>query len=446
MSRTKSASFSGSGAVANGSTEQRGKADAERRALRQNIRWLSVGNVLYSLSQAAILIALANLTSPEDVGEYTLGLAVAGPIVLFAEFRVRETLATDANRSFGFGDYLWFSLASVVIAMAVVCAVAVSFYSFAGVLWVVVLVGLVKAVESLVNVVYGLQQREQRMKSVATSMIARGLSGLAGLAVGLVVFGELQAGLFCWFLAWLAALLVLDLPRAIGLVRDVGETLTKPDSHTLRQLLVTVFPLGVTSIVISLTATIPRVVLERSAGLEELGVFGVVAYSVVAVSTLARAISQASAPAMAQCYTRNDTSGFRSIALRSVGSTAGLGIFGVFFSLFAGETALSLTFGEEYRSGANTLTLVMVYGVLLFASMPLTQAMVASRQMYSQIPLFAAVLATATVASVLTIPRYGIEGAAFALIAAGAVRLVGSLLLLRGPLGLGQPRQIVGSA
>lgn len=394
--------------------------------------------MLYSLSQAGILIALANITSAEDVGVYTLALAVAGPIILFAEFRVRDTLATDASQQFRFADYFWFSTISVVLAMAVVCAVASLLYSSAGVAWSVVLVGLVKTIESLVNVAYGLQQREQRMKSVAISMIVRGLLGLSGLVVGLMLFDGLRAGLLSWFVAWLLVLVLLDLPKAMALAKELDEDLGRPQLLALRRLLATVFPLGITSIVISLTATIPRVVLEQSAGLEELGVFGVVAYSVVAISTLARAISQASAPAMARCYVNNNLKGFRRIVFRSTASTALLGIFGVICSLLLGGAALSLIFGDIYRSGATALVLVMVYGVLLFASMPLTQAMVASRQMYSQVPLFGAVLATAAVASLIAIPRYGIEGAAAALIAAGIVRFIGSVLVLRGPLGLGQ--------
>ena len=409
--------------------------------LRRDFRWLSVGNVLYSVSQACILIALANLTSPEDVGEYTLALAVTGPIILFAEFRLRDTLATDAHHQFRFADYLCFSIVTVSLAMAAVVAVALLFYSAAGVVGTVVLVGLVKMVESLVNVVYGLQLREQRMKAVAISMTSRGFLGLCGLAAGLVFFDSLRAGLLTWFAAWLAVFLVLDFPKAIKLAKHIDEDFAKPEIQTLARLLKTVFPLGITSIVISLTATIPRLVLEQSAGLEELGIFGVVAYSVVAISTLARAISQASAPAMARCYASDNTDGFRRIALRSVGSTAALGVSGVIGSLLVGGTALSLIFGDEYRSGANALTLVMIYGVFLFASMPLTQALVASRRMYSQVPLFVAVLATAAVASVVIIPRYGIEGAALALIAAGAVRLAGTLLLLRRPLGLGRPGQ-----
>jgi hypothetical protein len=46
-------------------------------SLRKNFSWTFVGNVVYAACQWGILVALAKLGTPEMVGQFTLGLAVA---------------------------------------------------------------------------------------------------------------------------------------------------------------------------------------------------------------------------------------------------------------------------------------------------------------------------------------------------------------------------------
>jgi len=48
--------------------------------LRADFIWGVVGNVLYSASQFGVVIALAKLVHPEQVGEYAIGMAVSAPI------------------------------------------------------------------------------------------------------------------------------------------------------------------------------------------------------------------------------------------------------------------------------------------------------------------------------------------------------------------------------
>jgi len=69
---------------------------AEKR-LRADFTWVLAGNIVYSACQWAIVVALAKLGSPEQVGEYALGMAISAPIVLFASLQLRALLASDVS-------------------------------------------------------------------------------------------------------------------------------------------------------------------------------------------------------------------------------------------------------------------------------------------------------------------------------------------------------------
>src|SRR5258706_6402089 len=95
------------------------------KPLRTDFTWVVSGNVLYSACQWGVVVALAKLGNPEQVGEYALGLAVSAPVILFANLQLRMLVASDVADRFGFGQYLTFRLVSLATALAAVAAVAV---------------------------------------------------------------------------------------------------------------------------------------------------------------------------------------------------------------------------------------------------------------------------------------------------------------------------------
>src|SRR3954453_2324939 len=89
-------------------------------SLRRNFAWTFAGNVIYAACQWAVLVVIAKLTTPADVGQFALGLAVTAPILIFANQGLRDVQATDAKRSFVFRQYLPYRLASVTLALLII--------------------------------------------------------------------------------------------------------------------------------------------------------------------------------------------------------------------------------------------------------------------------------------------------------------------------------------
>src|SRR5438067_13811448 len=75
------------------------------RSLRVNFSWTMAGNLVYAASQWGILVVLARMGKPEAVGQFSLGLAITAPIMLFAGLQLRAVQATDARHLFQFADY-----------------------------------------------------------------------------------------------------------------------------------------------------------------------------------------------------------------------------------------------------------------------------------------------------------------------------------------------------
>ena len=134
-----------------------------KNTLKADVTWLLSGNVIYSACQWAIVLVFAKLGSPEQVGEYALGMAVSAPIVLLANFQLRALLASDVWNHFTFSKYLTFRLVSLSVCLVVVAFAAIHAQGDWGPRGVILLVGLGQVLEYISETYYGLMQRRERI-------------------------------------------------------------------------------------------------------------------------------------------------------------------------------------------------------------------------------------------------------------------------------------------
>jgi hypothetical protein len=68
---------------------------------------------------------LAKIGNPEMVGQFSLGLAVTSPVILFASLNLRSAQASDAARSYQFSDYFGLRLMTTTFAMLFIAVMVV---------------------------------------------------------------------------------------------------------------------------------------------------------------------------------------------------------------------------------------------------------------------------------------------------------------------------------
>ena len=142
--------------------------------LYRNFSWTFLGNFVYAACQWGILIVLAKLGSPEMVGQFTLGLAVTAPVIMFTNLNLRAVQVTDTSHQYLFGDYLGLRLISIGLALVSIVGITLA----AGYNWqvssIILVIGFAKALESIGDVFYGLLQQYERMDRIAVSMMIKG--------------------------------------------------------------------------------------------------------------------------------------------------------------------------------------------------------------------------------------------------------------------------------
>jgi O-antigen/teichoic acid export membrane protein len=417
------------------------RAQPAARSLRGNAVWVFLGQGGYAAGQWFVLIILAKLGGPALVGQFTLALAITGPIFVFSQLQMRQIQVVDAAGGYPFADYQAVRIGTTALALAVVAALAALGGYAASVAAVIVALGFVRAIESLSDIYYGLAQRHEQLDRVAQSMLLRSTLGCAVLGSALVLTGSLVAGLLAQGVISAAIWSLLD-RRVTQPWRRGAAARCGSDGRALRRRLRLAWvgvPLGAALWLAVLNINAPRYVVEYFLGLEALGIFGALTHIVFAGSLVINAICQAASPRLANLFTGGKIRPFRQLLFQLCGTATLLGVAGTLVALLFSKPLLRLLYGPEFAVHAELLVWVMVASVVYYAATPLGYSLYAMHRFRVQPLLQGLALGVNVLACLILVPRYGLAGAvggwSLAFVCQGLICFTLNTLYLRRPTG-----------
>jgi len=406
------------------------------RSLRLNFGWTLLGNIVYAVTQWGILVLLARLGSPGAVGQFSLGLAITAPVMLFASLQLRGVQATDAQLRFHFQDYGGLRSVTTIVSVSSICGIGCAFYR-GETAFTIAMFALSKGVESLVGVVYGLVQQRERMVLIAQSLILRGVLALVAVAVCFAVFRTVWAGVCGITLAWSAVFAAFDVRHGVMVARETGQAfMPRFSAVRMKQLLRLSLPLGVVNMLSSFNSNVPRYMLSHFRGVSELGVFSALSYILTAGTMVVGALGQSATPRLALYAFQGKRQKFRGLSCRLVLIGMMLGLCGVLAALIFGRQLITLLYGREYSLNGHLLPWLMIAATVVYMASLGGYSLTAARYFQVQMPLFSLVTVLTLVFCYLMVKPGGAVGAAKAVALVGFIQLAGTMAILRyAPIG-----------
>ena len=423
--------------------------------LRDNFAWTTCGNVVYSLCSWLMLSVIAKMGSPAMVGQFSLGLAVAQPVMLFSQLSLNQVQATDARREYRFGDYLGLRIITNLLAMAALVGLAAcgGYAREAGA--VVILAGVGLAFDGMGDIVFGLLRQHERMDRIAISMAVEGALSLLLLAAGLHFGHSIVWAAAGSALASALVALVYDIPNAVILLRQSDDCeslfsrfrLPRPhgDLRVLGRLVWVALPLGVIMVLLSVNGNIARYFVAHYLGLHALGIFAALASFVTVGRLVTTALGLSASPRLARYYAEGDRRAFIGLQRQLLLTGAVVGAAAPVVAAVAGRRILTFFYTPEYASHLDVFVLYLAAGGLSYVDGAIGWAITAARYFKAQAISLAALTLIITGASAWLVPAYGLRGAAWAALIVSAAQLVGNTLILRHALrALPAPRYDAG--
>jgi len=133
---------------------------------------------------------------------------------------------------------------------------------------------------------------------------------------------------------------------------------------------------------------------------------------------------------LATLYASRAARGFVRLLALLCGVGILLGVGGVTVAVLGGERLLTIMYRPEFASYQREFLLAAVVAGIGFTAVPIGCAMTAARMYTPQVPLLLAAVLAVTAGSALLVPRLGISGAMFALLACSLVQTGGGVGVL----------------
>jgi len=394
-------------------------------SLKKNFSWVLIGNITYAACQWGTLIVLTKFGTPELVGQFALGLAIATPIYSFTNLQLRGIQATDSLNEYLFSEYFGFRIIMTTIGFTSIVSVALfSKYQKTTVL-IIILLGLVKAIESFSDVIFGLIQKHEQMEKISISLIFKGVFSLIFFSISLFYFKNLFVSILLILFVWLLIFLIFDIRNAKLLLLNTakaGSISPHFKKERIKNLFFLALPLGVVILFNALNINIPRYFITEYFNEEMLGYFAAIAYLLVVGSTIVNAIGQSATPRLAQYYQSNRHL-YTSLFAKMLSIAIIIGSLGIFAAWEIGDIVLSILYTEAYAKYKDVFLWIMVSAFFLYCSGISGSAITAARSFKPQV-LFGVISTSAILmASYILIPIQGIVGAAMAMTIAFSIKV-----------------------
>jgi O-antigen/teichoic acid export membrane protein len=398
--------------------------------------WALLANMLYALTQWLLLIVVARLSDPFTLGTFSLVLAVASPVFMATNMRLRFVQSADYAGKWRLADYLRVRTSSAILATLLCALISLFWWNDRVVMMVLWSVSIAKALEALQDTCIGSYQQRSRMElAVVSNLVTGGLSILA-FAIAFSLTRSLSWACLALALGRLGGLVFLDLPLSKRIVAS-GESLSSSAGQVpsqlqnWRSLVLLAWPLGVVAALDSLNAGLPRYFLSWAVGNAEVGVFAAMVHLSFAGFVLVNAVGQSMAPRMARQYGKGERREFIRSATQLLGFAVLVGTAGILAASLSGDLVLRLIYGSEFVTRGRDFVLVMTAGALSYLGLSAVFLLSAAQILRVQVWLYAANTIGGIVCGLLLVPVWGIAGAAIAQVVANLLQAAVSYAFLK---------------
>jgi O-antigen/teichoic acid export membrane protein len=393
-------------------------------SLRSNFAWVLCGNMAYAGCQWGMIVALAKLGSTFMVGQFALGLAIAVPVLMFANLNLRAVQATDARRLYSFGEYLRLRILTTTAALAVIAAVVWFGRYERRTAMVILALAAAKGIETLSDIHYGLFQLNDRLDQTGRSMMLRGVLSLIALSAGLYFTHSVLWGCVALALVWLPSLLLFDVRNGRRFLAGGVSPTTDRGLQRQWRLMRLALPLGIVTTLAALNLNMPRYFIHAWMGEHQLGIFSAMAYATVAMTLISDSLGHCAIPRLSRVYASGRLAEFRMLLFKMLAAGGALGLAGLAAATLLGSRLLTLVYSREYAAYSRVFILLMLAAAIHCAACMFTSGITSARCFRIQVPLYGMVAGSSALACARWVPANGLAGGAAAMVVGASVHFV----------------------
>lgn len=384
----------------------------------RNISWTFSSNLIVSFTKWLIIVIIARVLTPVDVGAYSLAFAITAPVTLFANMKLRSLFITEEKNDFS--DYI--NARNILSILSFVVLVLIALFVYPQYFYIIIFVGLIKLFDLQSDLYYALPHKEEDMDYIGKLIIVKHVITLIAFLITLLITKNLVLSLLIQLTAQILYLFFVEKKSIRKKYYSNGNRII---SKNIKRVILVGLPLGFVQMVFSFNASYPRYLLEFFESARILGYFSAIAYILVIGNMLMNAVSQNFLPYLAKQIKAKEYKKFKkSVFINLTIFSLTLGILLILFSYLFGEMFLNIVYGAGYAEYVDVLILMSFALTINFVSWNFDTALLAMRYISIQPKISIFVLVINLLIGYIFISNYGIYGAIYTIILTNSLQLI----------------------
>jgi O-antigen/teichoic acid export membrane protein len=381
-----------------------------------------------ALLQWAILMFIARVDGPSLLGDYSLAQAYAVPAFFLGSLSLRsQYFVLKPSRSL-FTDFLFLRLFFPAVVFASLLLFIYLYYISPTFVLIAAATFAMKYVEGIFDLASGKMQQEGDVIGVATTTVTRCL--ISTFAFGAIYLGTRNLPLSLFFLSALWILFLLTQRQRLNINVPLADVLKTDDFKRRIGLTFNLLPFGVSLILNSLALNAPRVILDAALGPEDLGFYAATSHFLALGFLVTASLAQTTLPSLVDATAKNLIHKFWQRLFWPAAIVQCASIVGVMIVIVMGPQLLSLVYGKQFESQGHTLLVATIVAGPLYCSIIFMNGCYVTQMRRWILAIQSLALLVVVAATLILVPRFGVDGAYFGLGIFAITEICSSITLL----------------
>ena len=385
--------------------------------ISKNFVWLLGANIIKSLYQWALLVILIKNFSEDEVGIYSLGLAIAAPYFVFSDMQLKNILIVDRHDS-NFVNYLLIRCTSSLLTLFLL----ILFYYNAVGFPVLLCVFLYKVVESCADIFSGFFQKRSKFVLLSKLSIVKCLV-IVLFFVASILFKNFHFSLFSLVFISLICFFTLDYLSFCKLLPNF-RIRSEINIGNIFGILKNSIPIGISAFFSSYITNYPKIVVDAVLGTSDIAHFSAFSYIAIGLFQIQLPIQLILRKKLVTLFDENKLVEFNRVLFKVC-------IFLLFFCIvlflifvFVGDKLVLLFYTKEYLATSDLIYYMLISQFLMSIASLFSIALLSFRVFRLQIFISLSVLIFVFLSSEKIINTYGVYGAGYISIVSSILNLI----------------------
>ena len=389
-------------------------------SMKECVLWNAAGNIIYLAAQWIVTIIVTRATGYVDAGILSIAMSLSATFQTIAMFGIRNFQVSDVNSKYSDTTYVNFRTICCSASLISCMAVALIAQYTIGQCVAILLFMLFRLAESYSDVLHGIAQKNNRLDIAGKAFTVKAIISTGLFFAGYFSTMNLNVGLLLMAISsWLTTLFY-----DFVVIRKISDfRLFEPIKNSL-PLFKEAWPLCTYLFLYSGISTMPKLILEKLCDNVLLGAYSSIFAPALLIQAATGYIYAPFATSFAMLRKDNNKRGFIGLMLKLIFAILLIGLFIFIASIFLGEFALSIIFGETIAEYTYLLTPILIATVCMSIFGFLCMLEVIIRDFWGLIASCLIGFSSVVALSFVFIPYMKADGASLALIISTLVAIL----------------------